>query len=325
VSGNVLLKGTDMKTGAPLAYCSDMESTLTRQESVQEKIVAIPASAGELVQGQLASGEDFLVTNPVNCFSTVRVKVSPGSGHISIFPELCTKARTAARSTLQFFGVMDRDVQITITSDIPIGKGMASSTADIVGVVEALAQALERSISAEQVSALAISIEPSDGLMYRGTVMYDHRRGQFLEHLGSVPNMLQLIVDTGGEVDTIAFNHISKEYTQAELDMQAEALMLLRAGIADGDPLSIGRAATLSASVNQRLLPQAPFAELVERAYAYGACGVACAHSGTILSLLFAPGDKDHFDLAQAGLSRSGYTLLSTPSIHIPMQSISTW
>jgi L-threonine kinase len=282
---------------------------------LHEATVAIPAGAGEFVQGQLVTGEDFLVTNPVACFATIRVGVTEGTGLVRVSPVTCQKVYQAVKQTLCLLEVSERDVHVQVTSAIPTGKGMASSTADIVGAIEATARALGHSVSAEFVSTIAIAIEPSDGLMYRGIVAYNHRRGRILEHFGSAPRIHQLIVDTGGEIDTIAFNEIPKHYTREELGIQARALDLMRSGLTNSDIAKIGEAATLSAMVNQRLLPKANFAEIVSLAHSFGACGVVCAHSGTILSLLFAPENVSGIEQAQVAMCRKNYAVRLTHSI----------
>lgn len=286
-----------------------------RREVLQRVEASVPAGAGELVQGQFDTGEDFLVTNPVNCFSTIRVSVWHGSGLVSVTPASCTKVRRAVEETLRFFEVTKRDVYVRVSSAIPVGKGMASSTADVVGAIEATAQAIECSITADEVSRLAISIEPSDGLMYRGVVAYNHRRGYLLERLGCIPDMHQLIIDTGGEVDTIAFNKIPKDYTREELAIQRQALALLREGIRSSDVWKIGQGTTLSARVNQRLLPKANFEEILSMASVFGACGVVCAHSGTILSLLFPPEGLDGLGAALSAFRHKNYPAFQTRSV----------
>lgn len=286
-----------------------------RREILQRARALVPAGAGELVQGQFDTGEDFLVTNPVDCFSTAHVTARYGCGLVSVVPASCTKVRRAVEHTLAFFGVTDRDVHVSVRSRIPVGKGMASSTADVVGAIEATAQVLERSITADTVSAIAISIEPSDGLMYRGVVVYNHRQGHLFERLGCIPDMHQLIIDTGGEVDTIAFNRIPKRYTRDELAMQEQALALLREGIRAGDVWKIGQGTTLSARVNQRLLPKARYEEILAMATAFGACGLVCAHSGTILSLLFPPEEIDGLKAALAAFRCKNYPVFETRSV----------
>lgn len=301
-----------------LAQANSPSTNSVRGSFLSEASALVPAGAGEFVQGQLSSGEDYLVTNPVHLFSKVHVALTPGTGLVTVSPFECTKAKQAVIETLRLFDIREIDVAADIRSEIQPGKGLGSSTADIVGVVEATAQAIGRSITPEQVSDIAISIEPSDGLMYRGLVLYNHRCGYILEHLGDAPDLRQLIVDAGGSVDTIAFNKIPKHYTREEIEIQGKALDLVREGIRTSNITKIGEGSTLSARVNQRLLPKANFEVIVRMAEEFGATGVACAHSGTILSLLFTPENVDGLEHARAAFQRMCFNIMHT-------RSITTW
>ncbi len=301
-----------------LAQANSPSTNSVRGNFLSEACVLVPAGAGEFVQGQLSSGEDFLVTNPVRLFSKVHVAITPGSGLVTVSPFERTKAKQAVIETLRLFDNREIDVAADVRSEIQPGKGLGSSTADIVGAVEATTQAIGRSITPEQVSDIAVSIEPSDGLMYRGVVLYNHRCGYILEHLGDAPDLRQLIVDTGGSVDTIAFNKIPKHYTREEIEVQGKALDLVREGIRSSNITKIGEGSTMSARVNQRILPKANFEVIVRMAEEFGATGVACAHSGTILSLLFTPENVDGLENARAAFQSMCCNVMHT-------RSITTW
>jgi uncharacterized protein involved in propanediol utilization len=64
----------------------------------------------------------------------------------------------------------------------------------------------------------------------------------------------------------------------------------------------IGQAATMSAKVNQRLLPKPYLDTLIEIAEEYEAHGVCIAHSGTIAALLFDRDAEQAFDKARAAI-----------------------
>jgi len=302
----------------PSAYSRSLSdlSRSTAKDFLNVVDVMIPSGAGELAQGQLPNGEDFLVTNPVSCFSHIRVGVNRGSGLVTMYPPLRTKAKKAVLETLKLFKIEDADVDVFIESDIPVGKGMASSTADIVGAIEATAKAFDLPITSEQVSDIAISIEPSDGLMYRGVVVYNHRSGHLLEELDHMLPMNQLIIDNCSDtIDTVAFNEIPKNYTQKEIEIQGQALELVREGMRTSNPAKIGRGATLSAQVNNRLLPKPHFSAIMAIANRVGAYGIVCAHSGTILSLLFSPENTRDFKKAHTVFKEKGFDVLSTHSV----------
>ena len=251
-----------------------------------------PGTCGELVQGQFSDNVDFLVTLPIDLWSAVQVEIAPGLRSITVCPESKSKTRQAVSMALEALGCPDAEVHVLVASEIPIGKGMASSTADIVAVCRATASALGRSLSPETISGIAGRIEPSDGVMYPGVVCYNHRAGRLIEPLGPLPPLDILVVDLGGEVDTLRFNTYPKRYSPADLITLQRAYEWVKAGVKTGDLALIGRAATLSGRVNQRLLPKPPLEVLIRLAEKNGALGVNVAHSGTVAGLLFGPGQR---------------------------------
>jgi len=245
-------------------------------------------TCGELAQGQFTSGEDFLVTLPVDLWSEVRVTIDPTSSGIQGNVEK-TKTSLAIRKALDTLGFPNWGATFQTQSDLPEGKGMASSSADIVAACRAVSATLNLPLSAEEISRIAISIEPTDGVMYSGSVCYNHRKGCLLETLGEMPSAHLLVLDLGNQVDTLAFNQIPKSYTAAERDKINRAYELIRTGIQTRDLAQIGLGSTLSAEVNQRILPKPHFGKIIRIAREHGAYGVCAAHSGTVLGLLFAP------------------------------------
>jgi L-threonine kinase len=250
-----------------------------------------PGTCGELVQGRFADGTDFLVTLPIDVWSTVQVTVVPDLP-VTVHPASRAKTRQAVRLALDALGRPDMGARVSVESDLPVGKGMASSTADIVAACRATAAALGYSILPEMISHIARQIEPSDGVMYPGIVCYDHRRCRLIERLGHLPPLDILVVDLGGEVDTLAFNTLPKNYADAELAAIQNAYDLVVGGLRTGSAALIGRAATISARVNQRLLVKPHLEPLIQIAGAYGAYGVNVAHSGTVVGLLFGSGNR---------------------------------
>ena len=249
-----------------------------------------PAACGELIQGQLSPGDDFLLSLPVDLWTRAEARLTPTCAAINAYPGHKTKSKKAVRSLLNYLGLNDWGAQIRIRSNIPEGKGMASSTADIRAVCEAVANALGIEIDPRLLSSLAIHIEPSDSTLYTKPVIYNHRQGEVLLELNPIPPMDVLLIDTGGSVDTLDYNHEHKSFTKKEFGLYRESLNMLNKGIISRDPRLIGRAATQSAFLNQRFLhkPELPVLNaIVDEFHAYGLC---IAHSGTVIGLLL---DRD--------------------------------
>ena len=247
--------------------------------------VRCPGSCGELVQGTVA-GMNFLVTCPINLYSQVTVSLSASTAAGSPAGD---KTREAVRRTLEYLKVSVAGYAIQVKSELPLGKGMASSSADISAACLATAIAAGREISLEEICRIALGIEPTDGIFWPGIMLIDHVTGKIRRSLGKPPALTIAVLDAGGEVDTIDFNHRSD---LADLNRRKEpevlrALRLVEEGIETGDCAMIGAGATASALANQPILFKPALERIREISRSYGSVGVNAAHSGTVLGVLF--------------------------------------
>jgi L-threonine kinase len=266
----------------------------------------LPATCGELVQGALA-GVPCLVSCPIDLWA--RADVSLLDGAYWQTPDDAPKATQAMRCGLALLGQTRSAGALRLTSSIPRGRGYGSSTADICAALYALGDALDRPLTAPEIARLAVSIEPSDSTMFPGITLFDHRQGSFYEPLGDAPDVAVLVLDPGGEVDTIAFNQqdlcAGLRLLQSE---HSDAFSTLRQALRDGDVAALGHAATVSARAHQSILHNPLLDQTLAIARDISAAGVCRAHSGTILGILLDPAHVDVADAAayvrrQAGAS----------------------
>ena len=247
--------------------------------------VRAPGVCGELAQGVI-EGIHFLVTCPVDFYSRVKVDIYADGPGVEA-PEDCDKAAAAVRRTLFHLKNAKVRAKLTINNPIPRGKGMASSSADLAAAIAATGLALGEEISPYQIAQIALSIEPTDGIMIPGVALFDHRAGIIRESLGPPPPMEIVALDLGGTVDTVQFNMVDRFQRWESVDEQTgEALRLLRRGIEEQDPALVGRGASISAEASQRVLAKPRLAEVKEFAESVGAVGVNVGHSGTIMGVL---------------------------------------
>ncbi len=272
-----------------------------------------PASCGELAQGRL-DGNYFLVSCPIDMYSTATVEISPGSGRVTAPPD-APKSRRAVELTLERADRRDVDARLSLSSPIPRGKGMASSTADISASVAAVASAVcpDAEISPDEIANIALRIEPSDSVMLPGIALLDHKSGSIMRALGAPPPMRVVALDFGGNVDTLAFNGVNRDRALNRLETQfGEALSLIESGIRANNPAAIGEGATLSAIANQQLLYKPQLDAVLRLAEEVGAVGVNAAHSGTVLGMLF----EDDVSLAENAVSHAWNSLFGIQKIH---------
>lgn len=244
-----------------------------------------PGVCGELVQGMLGD-QHFLVTCPVDFFSRVQVELYQGEPTI-LAPIDCPKAAQAVQVTLAYLDKPDLAAKLTVGNPIPRSKGMASSSADVAAAIAATGLALGQKLTPSQIAELALSVEPTDGIMFPGISLFDHREGKIAEELGAPPPMEIVALDFGGTVDTLEFNQVDRQALwQSIRSSTEEALQLVREGIQKSDPWLVGRGASISSQASQHILLKPQLPEVMKFAEHVGAVGVCVGHSGTIIGVL---------------------------------------
>ena len=251
----------------------------------------LPGTCGELVQGTL-DGVPCLVSCPIDRYSIAHIELCPDPNWS--VPHDAPKAAAALRAGLIYLGQTSWGGRLELDSDLPRGRGYASSTADVAATLYALGEAVGRKLTDTEVARLAVGVEPSDSTIFPGLTLFDHRQGSFHEWWGDPPSAVVVVCDPGGEVDTLHFNR--QDYVHALrllVPWHREAFDLLRQGLQLGDLPTIGEAATISAQAHQVVLPSVLLNRVLPLAREVGGVGVCRAHSGTISGILLDPCTAD--------------------------------
>lgn len=256
--------------------------------------VALPGTCGELVQGSL-DGEPCLISCPMGWYSIAAVRFQSCGGWT--VPTQASKTRAALHTGLAYLGRTASAGCVHLHTELPRGRGYGSSTADIGATLYALGHAAGQRLTPQEVARLAVQVEPSDSTLFPGLALWDHRFGHVYEDLGAPPPLTVVVLDPGGEVDTLAFNQLDHRQVLRRLAPQhREAFSLLREGLRYGNLEAIGTAATLSATAHQTILVNPLLKPTLALAHDVRALGVCRAHSGTLLGLLL---DSRHADAAR--------------------------
>lgn len=275
----------------------------------------VHAHHGEVVQGLFYSSdgqlEHGLVTLPCPLFRT-RARFRPlRAGPLTVEPHDRTRARTAARLTLDALGRTGWGGALRLDSNVPLRWGCGSSTTDVLSTVRAVAAAFGAELRPEWIARVTVAAEfASDSLMFAPdrAVLFAQRRGSVLQDLGGPLPPVRVLgfnteVDRGIETLTLA----PMPYSPWEIEAFAPMLGLLRRAVERQDPALLGRVATASTLVTQRHRPKRGIPQLLRLAGDVGALGVQVAHSGTVAGLLFDPGGAGaRVERARAGLRALG-------------------
>lgn len=183
--------------------------------------------------------------------------------------------------------------EVELTSTLPAGKGMASSTADLVATIGAALDQVDATLSTTDIARLLVAVEPSDCTHVPGVGHVGHLCGRVFGSFPAPPALRTLIVDCGGAVDTVAFDRTrAHRVYHAHEDTLRSALSLALRSLRAGDVAGLARAATASARLSQQILPKRQLDDLLAIGAEHGALGACCAHSGSVVGLLYRPGDS---------------------------------
>ncbi|MES0213366.1 hypothetical protein NKJ93_30470 [Mesorhizobium sp. M0028] len=244
---------------------------------------------GELLQGQLPMGSlpcdcHFLITMPIAIFTRAYFIPIPGARRVTVYPPHKVKAKRLAENLVIALGTSGGI--LLLQSEIPEGKGLASSSADLVATARSIACCLKRRVRTSLIEKLMAEIEPSDGVMYPGVVAYQQRACSLLFFLGQMPPLAIVGIDEGGTVETVDYDQRRGEISTSRRTEYQELLDRARIAIPRGDTATIGRIATASALLHQEQAPKRHLNSMLEASEATGALGVVVAHSGTMIGIL---------------------------------------
>lgn len=262
-------------------------------------------TCGELLQGVLAeNGLDFLVTLPIRAGSVAVFEPDVRLDRVETTPVHKVKSQRLAELMLRERGPAGGG-RLTVSSELVEGKGMASSSADLVATARAVADATGRPTGPAEIESYLRVIEPSDGVMYPGVVAYYHRQVRLCARLPPLPPMTIVAADEGGRVDTVEFNRRPKPFPSPVRREYSRLLETLARALAERDLPTVGAVATRSAELNSVLRERPHLHTAITAAESIGALGVVVAHSGTTTGLLLSDADPEYPGKLTAAVQRA--------------------
>ncbi len=162
---------------------------------------------GELLQGVLSDGSEFLVSglSSGRLYSEAELSLDLESA------ELPPKAAQALKELLDAVQYCGKLPPIRLRSNIPKGKGLSSSSADVLAVLSVVNDYLEAGLGPEQLYRLAEKVEPTDPCLSNDIVLF-HQHSGITHEVLRLPPMTLLYVDTapgrGCRVSVVFPHHV---------------------------------------------------------------------------------------------------------------------
>ena len=254
--------------------------------------VVCPASCGEFVQGVL-DNEEYLSSYAINLFSVATLE--EGKEVIHTGPK---KSRRAMELVFEKFNIPvdeSKKISLNINSQIPIGKGMASSTADIGATINATLSMLGKTLTGEEISKLAVKIEATDSLLLNRHSIFNPLTADIKKYMGGISNAKVVILEPDDILDTksIRMTPNYRMYKMQNKEIIKESFSLLDEGLARNNLSLVGKACTYSSLANENIHKKPFLKEIIEISDKFGCYGVNIAHSGTVIGILM---DKEMDD-----------------------------
>ncbi|MDR3076635.1 MAG: GHMP kinase [Synergistaceae bacterium] len=287
----------------------------------------LPATMGEWVQGWIG-GREALVSLVVGWSGSVELCILDRG---EVFLRAGEKTLRAFETAKQIFSccgnnaVIPEDGFINVINTLPPTRGLATSTMDIAGTFAVCAAYTGSTLPDEKLFSLCAGIEPSDGIMFKGLALVDHINGKLIERLPPPPDINIVALIPSRTLDTADYRRDPAilEAVRANSSEHESAYELLKRGLSEGDATLVAKAATRSAETQQNIMPRDEWDIVSGIGGRSGAIGIAIAHSGTAMGLLFAPSNKFGAELAE-NMLRDAYSGPNAPKATVRRTTVSS-
>jgi uncharacterized protein involved in propanediol utilization len=248
---------------------------------------------GELLQGvftndsgQLCRGLASLPCSQL--YAEASVELGEVSPLLTVQPRWKSKALRAAETAVKAAGARGLGGTLKVSSNIAVGCGFGSSTADVTASIRAVLDALDVSLATTEIAKLAVEAEvAADPLMFDELLLFAQREGEIIERFRTTGKSITAlgIYFPMEPIDTIEFP--MAHYDNQEIETFARLRTTLRDSAERGDIVGIAQVATESARINQRFLPVPSFDSFLQCVRDDCADGIQIAHSGNVGAFLF--------------------------------------
>lgn len=246
-----------------------------------------PGACGELVQGYIGKNE-YISSYCVDLYS--RAIISEKKSNKKNSSPRKSKSIEASALVFEHFGIDKSQVEnihISIRSNIPIGKGMASSTADIGACIMATLDYLDEEMSSDEISRLVARIEATDSIFYPEVCIFDPINGERKDSLGYIPYKKVLILEPENRINTMKIRGDREYYKllRENRSITQKSFEMIRDGIKKQDKDLLRRACENSALANESIKKTPYLRQLIKlsRECDYGFLNIS--HTGTVVGI----------------------------------------
>ncbi|HEM5489837.1 TPA: kinase [Streptococcus suis] len=253
-----------------------------------------PGSCGELFQG-VKDGQEFLLTYGINRKSYARLIREEEETEFAIGEKV--------NKVLEQLAPLKDGWKLEKKSTLPIGKGMSSSTADMLVGLQALAVFQNRYLTAEELTRFCCQIEPTDSIAFTDWTVINPLSGQILFQTDWKPELYVYILEPRKTEWTVELARMTDCPTYP-VQASEGLLEMFQQACQSKNELFLGQIATASALLNNTRLPKPYLADIITLVNQLGLLGVNVAHSGTVVGILMTKSQLPLISVIEANFSK---------------------
>jgi len=254
--------------------------------------IKIFARIGELIQGMLPDQTHFLVSGlPSRLFFSEAILEDAPFSSIDLPPKALLALHLLLRTYAGRPGVSGeelvtdllREKKLSIHSNIPPGKGLSSSSTDLLSVLFLVNEYLHAGLGTGELYKLAVEIEPTDPCLSDEVLLFYQREGRVARSF-SLPPLSIVYFDPmpGTGINTL---DLERKYDAGQRIAFEGLLRRWDQAVAEKDLSTLLSCVTQSAVYNQAILALPHFDRCLQVALKHQA-GLTVAHSGTIVGFI---------------------------------------
>lgn len=172
-------------------------------------------------------------------------------------------------------------------SDLQVGRGMASSTADIVAVLRCASNTLEQPLHVDDITKVLSQIERSDSVFLDQMSIFSSSAHQVIRTFNSTPPLYALYMHEDNTVETEGTKSILTDYYRDNFACYRTLYLQAESAFAKADAKRICYASSRSAELSQAILPKQHYGTLLKSKAECMADGIITAHTGSIIGYLY--------------------------------------
>lgn len=245
---------------------------------------------GELLQTPILCKESLeiaIISLPIQRFSWCYYTLG-ADGNDTVDFENRLKCKRAVASYLRRNDLALPSGSWTFSSELERGRGMASSTADMVATIRCLDSIFSRQSGSEEIAELLRPIERSDSVFLSSYALYLSGLQRPVRILNSNTSFHAFYIDEGESVDTESTTPALISHYRDSFETYQQTLAEMLDAFDTGNLGAIAKCATRSAVLGQTVVPKRTLPALLDNQEALGADGIVVAHTGSLIGYLFA-------------------------------------